>query len=71
MKELHEAARDVYLLWKHTGKPRHGVVYDIMKQSRSRFKHGLRVCKIIFFISLLIKSLTGCVKRMTELSGEK
>ena len=45
VKELHEAARYAYLLWKHSGKPRQGVVYDIMKQSRSRFKHGLRVCK--------------------------
>ena len=45
VKELHEADREAYLLWKHSGKPRQGVVYDIMKQSRSRFKHGLRMCK--------------------------
>ena len=30
VKKLHEAARDAYLLWKHSGKPRQGVVYDIM-----------------------------------------
>ena len=45
MKELHKAAREAYLLWKHSVKHRHSVVYDIMKLSRSRFKHGLRVCK--------------------------
>ena len=42
---LHDAARDAYLLWKHSGKPRQGVVYDIMKQARSKFKYALRVCK--------------------------
>ena len=42
MKDLHEAARDAYLLWKHYGKPRQGV---IMKQARAKFKYALRVCK--------------------------
>ena len=45
VKDLHEAARDAYLLWKHSGKPRQGGVYDIMKQARSKFKYALRVCK--------------------------
>ena len=45
VKDLREAARDAYLLWKHSGKPRQGVVYDIMKQARSKFKYALRVCK--------------------------
>ena len=45
MKELHDAARDAYLLWKHSGKHRQGVVYELMRHSRSQFKHSLRVCK--------------------------
>ena len=45
MKDVHAAARDAYLLWKDSGKPRQGVIYDLMKQTRSKFKYALRVCK--------------------------
>ena len=45
MKDVHAAARDAYLLWKQSGKPRQGVIYDLMKQTRSKFKYALRVCK--------------------------
>ena len=45
VKDVHAAARDAYLLWKHSGKPRQGVIYDLMKQTRSKFKYALRVCK--------------------------
>ena len=45
LKDLHEATTDAYRLWKHSGKPRQGVVYNIMKQARSQFKYALRVCK--------------------------
>ena len=45
VKELHDAARDAYLLLKHSGKHRQGVVYELMRHSRSQFKHSLRVCK--------------------------
>ena len=45
MKDVHAAARDAYLLWKHSGKPIQGVIYDLMKQTRSTFKYALRVCK--------------------------
>ena len=45
VKDLHEAARDAYLLWTYSGKPRQGVVHDIMKQARSKFKYALRVYK--------------------------
>ena len=45
VKELHDAARDAYLLWKHSGKHRQGVVYELMRHSMSQFKHSLRVCK--------------------------
>ena len=44
-KELHEAAREAYLLWRQTGKARQGIVYDLMRQSRSKFKYALRLCK--------------------------
>ena len=40
MKEVHAAARDAYLLWEHSGKPRQRV-----KQTRSKFKYALRLCK--------------------------
>ena len=39
------AARDAYLLWEHSGKPRQGIIYDLMKQTRSKFIYALRVCK--------------------------
>ena len=42
---MHAAARDAYLLWKLGGKPRQGVIYDLMRNSRLRFKHALRMCK--------------------------
>ena len=45
VKELHAAGRDAYLLWNHSGKHRQGVVYELMRSSRSQFKHSLRVCK--------------------------
>ena len=45
MKDVHAAARDAYLLWMHSGMPRQGVIYDLMKQTRSKFKYALRVCK--------------------------
>ena len=36
---------DAYLLWKIGGRPRQGVLYDLMRNSRLRFKHALRMCK--------------------------
>ena len=45
VKEMHDAARDAYLSWKHSGKHRQGVVYELMRSSRSQVKHYLRVCK--------------------------
>ena len=44
VKELHDAAIDAYLLWTHSGKHRQGVVYELMRHSRSQFKQSLRVC---------------------------
>ena len=78
VKDVHEAARDAYLLWKHSGKRRQGVVYDIMTQARSKFKYALRVCKsntnsIISdkIPEFLTKLRSQCVQRMAGLSGEK
>ena len=45
MKDLHDAVRGAYLLWKHVGKPKQAVVYDMMKQTRSNIKYALRLCK--------------------------
>ena len=45
MKDMHAAVRDAYLLWKDSGKSRQGVIYDLMKQTSSKFKYALRVCK--------------------------
>ena len=44
VREVHAAARDAYLLWKIGGRPRQGVLYDLMRNSRLRFKHALRMC---------------------------
>ena len=44
VKDVH-AAMDACLLWKHSGKPRRGVIYDLMKQTRSKFKYAISVCK--------------------------
>ena len=38
------AAREVYI-WKHSGKPRQGIIYDLIKQTKPNFKYALRVCK--------------------------
>ena len=44
VREVHAAARDAYLLWKIGGRPRQGVLCDLMRNSRLRFKHTLRMC---------------------------
>ena len=44
-KQLHSEARADYLLWKASGKPRAGVLYFNMCQSRIRFKRTLRECR--------------------------
>ena len=45
VREVHAAARDAYLLWKIGGRPRQAVLYDLMRNSRLRLKHALRMCK--------------------------
>ena len=41
VREVHAAAIDAYLLWKIGGRPRQGVLYDLMRNSRLRCKHAL------------------------------
>lgn len=45
VKELHKLSREAYLTWKHSGKPRYGVEYGIMKHTRSKFKQALKLCR--------------------------
>ena len=45
VKQLHSEARADYLLWKASGKPRAGLLYFDMCQSRIRFKLRLRECR--------------------------
>ena len=44
-KQLHSESRADYLLWKASGKPRAGLLYFNMCQSRIRFKRTLRECR--------------------------
>ena len=45
VEPAHQAARDAYLMWREFGKPRTGPIYNVMKQSRCKFKYVLRKCK--------------------------
>ena len=48
VKDAHSEAiyyRDAFKLWILSSKPRHGDVFQSMKQSRARFKFKLRQCK--------------------------
>ena len=44
-KELHKEARSCFIAWKSLGKPRAGLCYTDMCQSRLRFKSILRHCQ--------------------------
>ena len=43
--ELHQMARDKFVVWVNKGKPRHGLIFNDMKNTRARFKYGLRILK--------------------------
>ena len=45
IESYHNAARDAYLMWMHIGKPRQGIIYNLMKSSRTKFKYALRKCQ--------------------------
>ena len=38
--ELHKSARECFLLWHDTGKPRWCQILDMMQKSRARFKNA-------------------------------
>jgi hypothetical protein len=44
-KEVHELARDAYLLWRDHGKQRQGFLFNNMKRTRAQFKRSLRQCR--------------------------
>ena len=45
IEEKHEAARQAFLEWCYSGKPRNGYSFQLMKLTRARFKLALRYCK--------------------------
>ena len=45
-KELHKEARSCFIAWKSLGKPRAGLCYTDMCQSRLRFKSVLKHCHV-------------------------
>ena len=45
MKHYHDIARKYFLVWKDSGRPKHGKEYEDMKTSRADFKGALNRCK--------------------------
>lgn len=45
VQEKHEAAREAFLMWVDSGRPRFGYDFDVMKRTRALFKLALRHCK--------------------------
>lgn len=45
VQEKHEAAREAFLAWVGSGRPRFGYYFDAMKRTRALFKLALRHCK--------------------------
>ena len=43
--ELHGCAREFFILWRDFGKPRQGQLFDLMQQSRTKFKYAMRAIK--------------------------
>jgi exonuclease III len=46
VEELHVQARDAFLRWVQCGRPRGGVVFECMNNTRRLFKSTLRACKV-------------------------
>jgi len=44
-KDAHAAARAAFLLWHNGGKVRHGVLFDDMRKSRSKFRRVFKKCR--------------------------
>jgi len=45
VREKHDFAREAYLSWVHSGKPKFGIIADSMRRSRAVFKLAVRYCK--------------------------
>jgi len=45
VQDKHTAARNAYLEWLHSGKPRCGYLFQHMQRTRANFKLALRYCK--------------------------
>ena len=45
VKEAHTEARYYYILWRYMGKPKHGLVCELMRKTRLHFKYLLRQCQ--------------------------
>ncbi len=43
--DLHDVARDAFLLWKEQGKPRQGPIFEKKKRANAHFKYALRYIK--------------------------
>ena len=43
--ELHNVVRQHFIAWVEAGKPKHGPVFDSIKLSKARFKHGIQFLK--------------------------
>ena len=46
VKSLHAEARLKYLEWLNIGRPRNGLEFDLMKESRTLFKNALKECRL-------------------------
>ena len=46
LKDLHNSARNSYLIWKQNGKPRGDDTDMDMRATRLRFKYALRHCTV-------------------------
>ena len=44
-KEAHSHVWEAFLLWVAQGKTRYGPIFNLMKQTRTQFKHSLRNCR--------------------------
>ena len=45
VRENHKAARQAYLYWIDNHKPKSGLLFDIMKESKKELKYALRACR--------------------------
>lgn len=43
--DLHKAAREFFMIWVEAGKPKQGAIFELMKNSRARFKYAMRFLK--------------------------